>query len=82
MLVEVGVQLPGVVGELPAAGFAPEALLPTQHPLANEDGILVAAARTGIRLNLGQLLVQRQKALDRRADLIFLIFAELFQHRL
>ena len=82
MLVGVGGQLPGVVGELPAAGFALEALLPTQNPLANEDGILVAAARTGIRLNLGQLLIQRQKALDRRADLIFLIFAELFQHRL
>ena len=81
-LVGVGGQLLGVVGELPAAGFALEALLPTQNPLANENGILVAAARTGIRLNLGQLLIQRQKALDRLADLIFLVFAELFQNRL
>ena len=55
---------------------------PTQNPLANENSILVATARTGIRLNLGQLLIQRQKALNRLADLIFLVFAELFQNRL
>ena len=39
-LVGVGGQLLGVVGELPAAGFALEALLPTQNPLALDDPIV------------------------------------------
>ena len=77
----VGGQLLAVVGELPAAGLALEALLSALDALADKRRIMVSAARTGARLNLGKLLVQRQEAHGGLADLLQLLFAELLQHR-
>ena len=77
----VGGQLLGVVGKLPAAGLALEALPPTLDALADKCRILISTARADIRLNLGKLLVQRQKPHGGLADLLQLVFVELFQHR-
>ena len=77
----VGGQLLAVVGELPAEGLALESLLSALNALADKHRVLVSAARAGVRLNLGKLLVQRQEAHGGMADLLQLVFAELLQHR-
>lgn len=57
-LVGVGGQLLGVVGELPAVGFALEVLFPTQDIFVNENGVLIFVAGIGVRLDFGLFFIR------------------------